>query len=169
MLVEGDDRTRGAGVGVGVEHHGGLVGVGDSTEHALGDQLVHLEVCLVEPEPTHRGGVEIEAAEVVVDVGDDEGTDLFEDLVAVLTEDQLVGVALAVLRQVEETAVVADVVGELRRERRPEDLPAGARGDRLVGPLEHERGAGVAEDEVEVAQLEVVVGRSDLGVDDQHT
>ena len=173
MLVECNDRTRRARVRVLVENHGGFVIVRNSAEHPLRDQLVHLEVRLVQPESSNRRRVEIKRCEVCGDVVSNHRADLTEHHLTVLTEYHFVRIAFVDLSRVEKAEVVADVVRELRCQLRAEHFPtvrnvAEPVGDHCVSSFKHQCGACIAKDEMEIAQLEVVVPGRDLGVDDHH-
>ena len=124
----------------------------------------------MQPEPADIGSIDPDRIEMAGDVLHDERAHLLEHRLTVLAEHDLVRIALAVLGLVEEAEIVADVVRELRGELGAEHIPpaviAAPVGHCVVGAFEHQGRARITEDEVEVAQLEVVVARRDLGVDD---
>ena len=91
---ERDHRSRRAGVGELVEDHRRFVVGRQATEHTLGDQLVHLQIRLMQPETPHVDSVEIELREVARDVLGDHRADLTEHHLAVLAEHEFLRVAL---------------------------------------------------------------------------
>ena len=87
----------------------------------------------MQPETPHVDSVEIELREVARDVLGDHRADLTEHHLAVLAEHEFLRVTLDDLGGVEETEVVADVVGELRDQARAEHLPAVGGGGGIGG------------------------------------
>lgn len=112
VLVERDDGTGRSGVGEFVEDDGRFFQRGFAAEDAFGDELVHGEVGLVQPEAFHIGGGEAVGGEVRGDVVGGHGADFLEHFAAFLHEQFVAVVARGGVAAVEEAAVVADVVGE---------------------------------------------------------
>lgn len=55
MQVESDQGAGGSGIGIAVQHNGGFVFRSEVTEQALGDQLVHVDVGLMQPPSPNLG------------------------------------------------------------------------------------------------------------------
>ena len=139
-----------------------------AAQHALADQLVHVDVGLVQPQALQRrSGRCPRSPACSTIISETIGTTSLEHLAALLHE-QLVArrPTPSGRRAVQEAEVVADVVGELRLQPRAQDLPAAAWPASASSTITAV--ADVAEDEVAVAVAEVQVARADLRIDHQH-
>ncbi len=111
----------------------------------------------MEPEPPHAIDRNAGVREMAPQMLGHHRTDLVRDLPPVLAEEQLVGRARRLFAAIQEPGIVADVVREPGHEPRPEDLPrlSVPRVVRRILALEQDGGTCVAEDEMELPELEV--------------
>src|SRR5690606_11624575 len=168
VLVKGNDRACRTGVGIFIQHYRRfLLQIRITAQQLAGDQHVHVQVGLVQPEAAHVGHRQLELFQVLADQLGDHRADFTEYLAAFLNEEFVRLADTAFVGPVEEAEVVADVIGELGQQLGADDLEL-MLGDRILSPLDNDRGARIAEDKVTVTVTEVHMTGADLGVDHQH-
>ena len=121
--MERDDRACRACVGIGVEDNRGLARFRVASQHLAGDEVVHVDVGLVEPQPREARGGNPLFAQMRDDQVCYHRHDFLEDLAALLDEE-LVG-ARGPFRcgAVQEAEIIADVVRELGQQAGADDFP----------------------------------------------
>ncbi len=164
--MERDNGTRRAGVAVAVEDHRRLLLAGIVAEQLAGDELVHGQVGLVEPEAAQGIRHPALLIELAGDLIAHQRQHLLEHLAPLLAEQLVIAVAGTRAEPIQKAEVVADVVGVLGHQLAGHQLPGV--GHLAIGlPLQQHGGTGIAEDKVAVPIAEVEVARADLRIDHQ--
>ncbi len=113
MKVERNDGARRAGVAVAVENDRRLLLAGIVTQQLAGNELVHGEVGLMEPEPAQGVCYPALLVELAGNLVTHQRQHLLEHLAPLLVKQLVIAVAGARAEPVQEAEVVANIVGVL--------------------------------------------------------